>query len=86
MRNREAARYARWAAAVAIALSLAVAGVYVQRAIRRTRAFRSLPRLVASTIEQQSANFTTPTSSRAAPCLPSALPAPLNSRIKIARC
>ena len=58
MRNREAARYARWAAGAAGAILLLVAGVYVQRFIRRSRAFRALPSMVASTIQQQSANFT----------------------------
>jgi len=58
MRNQEAARYARWAAFAAVAISLLVVGVYVQRAIRRSRAFRALPAMVASSIQQQSANFT----------------------------
>jgi lipopolysaccharide export system protein LptA len=58
VRNQEAARYARWAAFAAVAISLLVVGVYVQRAIRRSRAFRALPAMVASSIQQQSANFT----------------------------
>ena len=57
MRNREAARYARWAAIAAGLIALVVGGVYSERALRRFRAIRSGPVAVAVNVEQQSAQF-----------------------------
>ena len=57
LRNREAARYARWAAMAAAAIALAVVGVYVERAWRQARARRALPVAIAVTVQQQSAQF-----------------------------
>ena len=57
MRNREAARYARWAAIAAGVAALAVAGVYVERAISRARALRLGPAAVPITVAQQSDQF-----------------------------
>ncbi|HTW24835.1 MAG TPA: LptA/OstA family protein [Candidatus Baltobacteraceae bacterium] len=57
MRNREAARYARWAAIAAGVAALAVAGVYVERAIGRARALRLGPAAVPLTVAQQSDQF-----------------------------
>ncbi len=54
MQNREAARYARWAAMAAGVIVLIVAGVYSQRAIREARTRRSQPASVPATVEQQS--------------------------------
>ena len=57
MRNREAARYARWAAIAAGIAALAVAGVYVSRSISRERALRLGPAAVPATVAQQSDQF-----------------------------
>jgi LPS export ABC transporter protein LptC len=57
LRNREAARYARWAAITAGLIALAVCGVYAERAFRRARAGRSGPVGVPVTVERQSAQF-----------------------------
>ena len=57
MRNRDAARYARWAAIAAALIALAVGGVYAERALRRSRANRNSPVAVPVTVEQQSAQF-----------------------------
>ncbi len=57
MRNREAARYARWAAITAGLIALAVGGVYAERAFRRARANRNAPVSVPITVQQQSAQF-----------------------------
>jgi len=57
LRNREAARYARWAAITAGLIALAVGGVYANRAIRRARAGRGGPVAVPVTVQQQSAQF-----------------------------
>ncbi len=57
MRNREAARYARWAAITAGLIALAVGGVYAERAFRRARANRNAPMSVPVTVQQQSAQF-----------------------------
>jgi len=57
LRNREAARYARWAAMAAAAIALAVAGVYAERAWRQARARRALPVAIGVTVQQQSAEF-----------------------------
>lgn len=58
MRNREAARYARWAAIAAALMALGVASVYVERALQRARARRAAPAAVPATVERQSAQFT----------------------------
>ena len=57
MRNREAARYARWAAIAAGVIALAVGGVYAKRAFQRARAGRNAAAAVPVTVEQQSAQF-----------------------------
>lgn len=56
MRNREAARYARWSAGVAVGICVLVVGVYLQRRAReraRGKTFAPVPAAVA----QQSASF-----------------------------
>lgn len=57
MRNREAARYARWSAIAAGLIAAAVVGVYAERAFREARARREAPKPVPVTVEQQSAQF-----------------------------
>jgi lipopolysaccharide export system protein LptA len=57
LRNREAARYARWAAITAGLIALAVAGVYAERAYRRARALRNAPAAVSIAVQQQSSQF-----------------------------
>jgi lipopolysaccharide export system protein LptA len=57
LRNREAARYARWSAIAAAVVALAVGGVYAKRALRRYRALRDLPVSVSVNVQQQSAQF-----------------------------
>jgi LPS export ABC transporter protein LptC len=57
VRNREAERYARWAATAAAAIALIVAGVYGERAIRRSRASHVAPPIVPKAVQQQSAEF-----------------------------
>lgn len=57
MRNREAARYARWAAIAASVVALSVVGVYAERALRRAHARRNAPVAVPVTVQQQSAQF-----------------------------
>ena len=57
MRNREAARYARWAAAAAGLIVLGVAGVYAKHALWRARALRDAPAAIALGVQQQSAQF-----------------------------
>lgn len=57
MKNREAARYARWSAAVAVAIALAALIVYVQRR-RRGIAGEKNVKPVPATVAQQSAGFT----------------------------
>lgn len=56
MRNRDAARYARWSAAAAVAVCLLVLGVYFQRRTREEARNKNLPP-VPATVAQQSANF-----------------------------
>src|SRR6202142_1226140 len=58
MRNAEAARYARWAAAIALLIAATVAGVSITRSMRIPRAQRDAPKPVATTIQQESAEFT----------------------------
>jgi lipopolysaccharide export system protein LptA len=57
MRNRESIRYARWAAAAALLLTVVVAGVYLQRTRRESRAERNAPPAIPAAVEQQSAAF-----------------------------
>ncbi|HYL46933.1 MAG TPA: LPS export ABC transporter periplasmic protein LptC [Candidatus Limnocylindrales bacterium] len=57
MRNKEAERYARWAVTAAGAIALIVAGVYGERAIRRSHANHVAPPVVPKTVQQQSAEF-----------------------------
>ncbi len=57
MRNRDAARYARWAAITAGLIALVVAGVYAERAYRRARALRNAPAAVSIAVQQQSSQF-----------------------------
>ena len=54
MQNREAARYARWAAITAGIILLAVIGVYWQRSLRESRSQKLQPRAVPATVQQQS--------------------------------
>jgi lipopolysaccharide export system protein LptA len=58
LRNREAARYARWSATAAGLIVLAVAGAYIFRAAQRARARREMPAPVPASVERQSAAFT----------------------------
>jgi len=57
LRNREAARYARWAAVAAGLIVAVVVGMYAERAFREARARREAPKAVAVTVQQQSAQF-----------------------------
>jgi lipopolysaccharide export system protein LptA len=57
VQNREAARYARWAAMSAGLIALAVVGVYAHRAYREARARHTAPQAVPATVQQQSAEF-----------------------------
>jgi lipopolysaccharide export system protein LptA len=57
VRNREAERYARWAATTAGVIALIVAGVYGERAIRRSHTKHVAPPVVLQTVQQQSAEF-----------------------------
>ena len=54
MQNREAARYARWAAITAGVISLVVVGVYWQRSVRESRSHQLQSRAVPATVQQQS--------------------------------
>jgi lipopolysaccharide export system protein LptA len=57
VRNREAERYARWAATAAGVIALIVAGVYGERAIRRSHTKQIAPPVVPHTVQQQSVEF-----------------------------
>jgi lipopolysaccharide export system protein LptA len=57
VQNREAARYARWAAMSAGLIALAVVGVYASRAYQEARARHGAPQAVPATVQQQSAEF-----------------------------
>ena len=57
MQNREAARYARWAAIAAGLIALGVAGVYARRAFHDAQARRHAPKPVPVAVQQQSAEF-----------------------------
>ena len=54
MQNKEAARYARWAAIVAGTIALVVLSVYSQHAIRESRSHQLQPQAVPATVQQQS--------------------------------
>jgi lipopolysaccharide export system protein LptA len=56
VRNREAARYARWAAVAAGCIALLVIGIYAARAISASRR-RSVPARVSSAVERQMQTF-----------------------------
>jgi LPS export ABC transporter protein LptC len=56
MQNRQAARYARWSAGIAVAICLLVIGVYVQRRMRSGARDKNLHPVPAS-VAQQSAGF-----------------------------
>ncbi|MGH9737658.1 MAG: LptA/OstA family protein [Candidatus Acidiferrales bacterium] len=58
MRNREAARYARWSAIAAGLIVLGVAGTYIYRAVLRAGARSEMPAAVPASVERQSAQFT----------------------------
>lgn len=58
MQNREAARYARWSAGVAIAIALMVAGIFVRGRFADRAARRNLPPQVPASVAQQSTGFT----------------------------
>jgi len=58
LQNKEAARYARWAALTAGVIALVVIGVYWRRAIREFEARKSGPKAVPSTVQQQSDQMT----------------------------
>jgi LPS export ABC transporter protein LptC len=55
LRNQEAARYARWAAMTAGAITLVVVAFYVERAVREALARRHGPAPVPVTVHQESA-------------------------------
>ena len=57
MRNEEAARYARWAAAIAAFIAATAAIFYFSREIRQAHARKHGPKAVPATVEQQSAGF-----------------------------
>jgi len=57
LRNKEAARYARWAAIVAGLIALVVASVYARRAILEARARQAAPAAVPASVQQHSAEF-----------------------------
>jgi lipopolysaccharide export system protein LptA len=58
VQNREAARYARWAAMAAGLIALGVAGVYARRAFQEEQARLHAPKPVSAGVQQQSAEFT----------------------------
>jgi len=57
LRNRQAARYARWSAVAAGLIALAVAALYAERALREAHARRKAPQALSLTVQQQSAQF-----------------------------
>jgi LPS export ABC transporter protein LptC len=54
LQNKEAARYARWAAIAAGGIALVVIGVYSQHAILESRSHQIQPHAVPATVQQQS--------------------------------
>lgn len=57
MRTTEAARYARWSAAMALLLGVTVAGVYGARSWQIRKARKDAPPAVPSSVEQRTAGF-----------------------------
>jgi lipopolysaccharide export system protein LptA len=57
MKTSEAARYARWAAAAAILLTVIVAGVYLRRNLQAREVRKTAPPPVPPTVQQRSAEF-----------------------------
>lgn len=57
MKRSEAARYARWSAAVAFAIAVLAAGIYLHRQIAERRVQRSSPPPVPGNVQQQSSQF-----------------------------
>jgi LPS export ABC transporter protein LptC len=57
LRNREAARYAGWAAIAAALVALVVAGAYATRLLRESRSRRAAPKAVPAAVQRQSADF-----------------------------
>ncbi len=57
MRTSQAARYARWSAAVALLLAIAVSGVYARRAWQAHLAQLTMRPSVPSSVQQQTAGF-----------------------------
>jgi lipopolysaccharide export system protein LptA len=57
MKNKEAARYARWAAGVAIAIVLVVFAIYLRGRIGARLAQKNLPAPVPASVAQESAGF-----------------------------
>src|SRR3989442_9617649 len=57
MRTSQAARYARWAAAAALLLTMTVAGVYARRAWQAAQVKKKAPPVVPPTVQQRSAEF-----------------------------
>jgi lipopolysaccharide export system protein LptA len=57
LRNRDAARYAGWAAGAAVLVAAVVAGVYVTRLLRQVRDRHAGPQAVPATVQRQSADF-----------------------------
>ena len=57
MKNREAARYARWSAMAAGLIALVAAGVYGRRALQEGHARAHAPKPVSAAVQQQSAEF-----------------------------
>ncbi|MFZ0213560.1 MAG: LPS export ABC transporter periplasmic protein LptC [Candidatus Acidiferrales bacterium] len=58
MKNKEAARYARWSAGVAIAIVLAVLAVYMRGRMGARAVQKNLPAPVPASVAQESAGFT----------------------------
>ena len=57
MRNAQAARYARWSAAISLLLTLLVVGVYVRHSWQGRFLHLAVPPSVPSSVQQQSAAF-----------------------------
>jgi len=57
LRNRQAARYARWSAIAAGLIVMAVAALYANRALHESHVRRKAPQALSLTVEQQSAQF-----------------------------
>jgi lipopolysaccharide export system protein LptA len=57
VKNREAARYARWSAMAAGLIALVAAGIYGRRALQEAQARAHAPKPVSAAVQQQSAEF-----------------------------